>query len=339
MRSKYFEECVHKVRDAVSRGELLEAFRGFEEELCDGAIKGLDLGQFADCDDWITWLKWASISLDENDYLKAALYGLSLAQKLAATDYGTSRQRDLGQLWTDTIRGFLGEIAFMKWLRERFGVIVELDYERGPIAEFLPSDIRSVNGREPRLRVSIKTTKLGGIWLDIPGAQIKHSDVFVLVRAGITREHFIAFLKKISVIGEKFVKEALNRGLLREEELREIWNAVPEFESIPACIAGFLDKSEYADELKNEYSVIDVDGKVGRKRVVINKYLGFWHPEKLEYKVVVRDLLKKKGKNVTSDMEIEFEGIGNFSRTLHFIASSGILKKKKEHWERLLYKL
>jgi len=302
-------------------------------------VRGLDVDQFAGYDEWVRWLGWASVELDEGDYLRAALYGLHLAPRLAGTDYGTARQRDLGQLWTDTIRGFLGEIAFAKWLRERFGLAVELDYRLGPLEQFLPSDIKRVGGREPRLRVSVKTTKLGGIWLDVPGAQIEHSDVFVLVRVGVTREHFLAFLKKISVIRDKLMKEALERGLLSKEELEEIWGSVPEFRSVPAYVAGFLDKADYAGRLKNRYSIIEADGEVKQKRVIINRYLGFWHPGELAYEKALRDLLRSRGRRVGDDMKVEFEGIGDFSRTLHFIASSGVLRRKMEDWRNLLQRL
>jgi hypothetical protein len=177
--------------------------------------------------------------LDENDYLRAALHALYLAPRVVATDYGTARRRDLGQLWADTIRGFLGEIAFAKWLREKYGLVVKLDYRRGSLEEFLPPDIESVNGRLPRLKVSIKTTKLNGIWLDTPGTQIEHSDVFVLARVGVTRGPLIAFLKKISVIRDKLMQIARERGLLSEEELSEIWDSIPEF-SPPARICSGL---------------------------------------------------------------------------------------------------
>jgi len=323
----------------LSEGVLPEAFRGFEEELCDGAVRGLDVDQLAGYDEWARWLGWASVELDEGDYLRAALYGLYLAPRLAGTDYGTARQRDLGQLWTDIIRGFLGEIAFAKWLRERFGLAVELDYSLGPLEQFLPSDIKRVGGREPRLRVSVKTTKLGGIWLDVPGAQVEHSDVFVLVRVGATREHFLAFLKKISVIRDKLMKEARERGLLSEEELEKIWESVPEFKSVPAYVAGFLDKADYADRLKDRYSIIEADGEVKQRRAVINRYLGFWHPGEAAYERTLRDLLRRRGRGLRDDMRVEFEGIGEFSRTLHFIASSGVLKKRKEDWERLVQRL
>ena len=323
----------------MSEGALPEALRGFEEELCEGAVRGLDVDQFAGHDEWAHWLGWASVELDEGDYLKAALYGLHLAPRLAGTDYGTARQRDLGQLWTDAIRGLLGEIAFAKWLQERFGLTVELDYSLGPLEQFLPSDIKRVGDREPRLRVSIKTTKLSGIWLDVPGAQVEHSDVFVLVRVGVTREHFLAFLKKISVIRDKLMKEALERGLLSEEELEEIWKSVPEFKSVPAYVAGFLDKADYADRLKDRHSIIEADGEVKEKRVVINKYLGFWHPGEAAYERALRDLLRSRGKSLRDDVKVEFEGIREFSRTLHFIASSGVLKKRREDWERLVRRL
>jgi hypothetical protein len=331
--------CTSRASSAVRQGELPGAFRGFEEDLCEGAVRGLNVDQLGGFDEWIKWLGWSSVVLDENDYLKAALHALRLAPRIVATDYGTARQRDLGQLWADTIRGFLGEIAFAKWLREKYGLVVELDYRRGSLEEFLPSDIKSVNGRQPRLKVSIKTTKLNGIWLDIPGAQIEHSDVFVLVRVGVTREHLIAFFKKISVIRDKLMQIARERKLLSEEELSEIWDSVPEFSPLPAYVAGFLDKAEIAEHVKNRYCIIEADGEVKVKRVVINKYMGYWHPDEDVYTKNLREYLKRKGKNIKDDMKIEFEGIGDFSRTLHFVVSSSLLKKKREGWDNIVKKL
>lgn len=339
MGSKIEEACISNVSTAVSGKKIPEAFRGFEEELCEGAVRGLDIEMFGSYSEWIRWLGWASTVLDENDYLKAAVYGINLAPKLARTDYGTARQRDLGQLWTDTIRGFLGEIAFAKWLRERFGVAVEPDYRLGPLEQFLPSDIKSVDGRAPKLRVSIKTTKLNGRWLDIPGAQIEHSDVFVLVRIGVTEEHFIAFLKKISIIRDKLIREAVERGLVREEEIKQVWDVVPEFIAIPVYVAGFLDKTEIQDKLRDKHAIIEADCDVKIKRAVINKFLGFWHPGEEIYEKNLRRFLRQKGRPVRDNMRIEFDGIKIFSETLHFIASSGVLRKREEEWRRLIQRL
>jgi hypothetical protein len=71
----------------------------------------------------------------------------------------------------------------------------------------------------------------------------------------------------------------------------------------------------------------------------VNKYLGFWHPGRTEYEKAVREMLRSRGRSVKDDMKIEFEGIGDFTETLHFIASSGVLKKRKEDWEELIQKL
>jgi hypothetical protein len=339
MRANNMIECFNIVKDAVDKGELSEAFKGFEKELCEGAVRGLDIDQFENYSEWISWLSWSSIVLDENDYLKAALYALHLAPKLAATDYGTARQRDLGHLWTDIIRGLLGELAFVKWLRERFRLRIELDFRLGRLDEFLPSDIKSVEGRKPKLKISIKTTKLGGIWLDVPYAQTEHSEIFILMRVGARREHFVAFFKKISVIKDKLMKEAIERDLMNKNELEEIWCAVPEFTSMPAYVAGFLNKECFADRLKDRLSIIEADGEVKVKRVIINKYLGFWHPADPQYEKTLKDFLVSKGRNVRKNMRIEFEGIGDFTRTLHFIASSGVLNKSKDDWRELLRKL
>jgi len=347
--------CEYMLRVYISNRRLPEQFASFTEEICKGAESGLDTKQFKTLSEWAEWLSWASVVLDENDYLTAAVHALGLAPKLAATDYGRSRQRDLGQLWTDAIRGFLGEIAFVKWLRQRFGIEAELDFRRGALEEFLPSDIRLVKKpgerepREPKLRVSIKTTKLGGIWLDVPYAQIHRSDIFVLVRVGITREHFVAFLKKISVLKDKIFEEAVRRGVVAEDELKKIWNEVPDFTPVPAYVAGFVDRREIKDKLASQ-RVIDVGGEVERKkkiRLTINRYLGFWNPkEEEQYKqIIVKKCADLKScTNIEmlanrADFEIEFEGIRSFSETLHFIASSGVLKKKEEDWEKILKEL
>lgn len=339
MLSAKIEVCTSRVSSAIRQDKLPGAFKGFEKDLCEGAVRGLDVDQLSGLDSWIDWLNWSSVVLDENDYLKAALHALRLAPKIAATDYGTARQRDLGQLWADAIRGFLGEIAFAKWLRKTYDLAVELDYSRGPLQEFLPSDIKSVNGRQPGIKISIKTTKLNGIWLDVPGAQIERSDVYVLVRVGVTREHLIAFFKKISVIRDKLMKIAREQGLLSERELSETWDSVPEFSPLPAYVAGFLNKSEISERVKNRYSIIEADGEKKVKRVVINKYMGYWHPDEDVYAKNLREYLKQKGKNIKDDMKIAFEGIGEFSRAPHFIASSGLLKKRKEDWDSIVARL
>ncbi len=340
--------CKRKARTAIAKGILPKEYVFYVDSrqknthidmLCEGAVRGRDIESFSSIDEWIEWLSWSTVLLDENDYLLAAVHALDLAPRLAGTDYGTSRQRDLGQLWTDTIRGFLGEIAFVKWLKLRFGIEAELDYRKGPLTEFLPSDVKTVSGRTPNLNISIKTTKPRGIWLDIPYKQIEHSDIFILVRVGVTRKHFLAFLKKISAIKDKIIRKALEIGIVSDEEVESIWDTIPEFTNIPAYVAGFFDKREYGDHIKKRDSLFIVDGEMKRKKFVINKFAGYWHPKQDAYRRKVIELLRNQGNHVPENIKFEFEGIGDFSSTLHFIVSSGVLKRRREEWELLIKEL
>lgn len=296
--------CRRAVKKAVRRGALPDEYLLYDDPrrkvthadlLCEGTVRGRDWESFSSVDEWIEWLGWSTVLLDERDYLTAAVHALDLAPRIPATDYGTTRQRDLGQLLTDAIRGFLGEIALAKWLGERFEVRVVLDYRKGPLPEFLPSDIRLVNGRPPRLNVSIKTTKLRGIWLDIPYSQIENSHVFVLVRVGVSREHFLAFLKEISAIKDKILSKARELGIISEDDLASIWDAIPEFTKIPACIAGFFDKREYEDAVKERTSILLADGEEKKKRFVVNKFVGYWHPEQDKYRERLIETLRSQG--------------------------------------------
>lgn len=152
MSSPSLVKCKQIVQQLIEKGllprELTEpesytekGSKSYLERLCEGASKGRDADDFRSAEEWAHNLAFSSVLLTREDYLKAAIHALHLAPRIAATDYGTSRQRDLAQVWTDAIRGFLGEIAFAKWLKERFSIEAELDFRVGPMKEFLPSDI------------------------------------------------------------------------------------------------------------------------------------------------------------------------------------------------------
>ncbi|MCX8136259.1 hypothetical protein [Pyrobaculum aerophilum] len=331
--------CEPYVSRAVKQDSTLAIYAEYVSDLCEGAVRSGDVERFSKLDEWLEWLKWSSVVLNHHDYLEVAVRTLRLAPYLRPTDYGTARQRDLGQLWTDAIRGHLGEIAFAKWISEKFGIAIETGLsELGPLEEFLPSDVIKVNNRPPQLKVSIKTTKLRGVWLDIPYKQIDHSDIFILVRVGVAREHFIAFLKAISVIRDKILATALQQGIISEKESEEIWNLLPDFKPIPAYIVGYFDKRLYIDYIQSE-DVIEVDGIIGTRNITVRKYLGYWHPEDNRVKESVLARLEQKYGTKISGYKIRFEGIGDFSKTKHFVVSSGFLKRTERDWRELLAQL
>lgn len=331
--------CERYVSKAVEQSTILAIYAEYIRELCEGAIRGGDVERFSKPEEWLKWLEWSSVVLSHHDYLDVAVRTLRLVQNLRATDYGTARQRDLGQLWTDAIRGHLGEIAFAKWVSEKFGVTVETGLSKlGSLEEFLPSDVIKVNNGAPQLKISIKTTKLRGVWLDIPYKQIEHSDVFILVRVGVAREHFLAFLKAISVIRDKILATALQRGVISEKESEEIWSSLPDFKPIPAYIVGYFDKRLCMKYIQSE-GVVKVDGIIGTKNITVRKYIGYWHPEDDRVKELVLAKLEQKYGRKLSGYKIKFEGIGDFSKTKHFVVSSGYLKRTETDWRELLAQL
>jgi hypothetical protein len=335
--------CMEEIMRAIDKKQLHEIFGRFSEELCNGAVRGGDFETFRSASEWVSWLSWSSVMLDERDYLTAAVYALRVAPRLAATDYGRSRQRDLGQLWTDAIRGYLGEAAFVKWLSQRFQKAAKTSIEAiGPRGKFLSTDIIEVDGRSPKIKISIKATKLNGIWLDIPYKQIEHSDVFVLVRVGVAREHFVAFLKAISVIRDKLLEPALGSGIITQDVYGELWQSLPNFTPVPAYVAGYFDKREYSGRIDAE-KILEVDGvveeKKEEKKLVINKYLGYWNPKKEDLRKLRNEKLSQKIGRDVAGLNIEFEGVKEFSRTDHFIVSSGLLKRTENDWTGLVAQL
>lgn len=354
--SGVLRQCTRELKRLVERGELNEIqflreenIRGTKtliDRICEGASRGGDIEALGGLEKWIENLKFSSVLLTQNDYLVAAVHALRFAPRFAATDYGTTRQRDLAQLWSDTIRGLLGEVAFAKWMKLRFGVDVEPDFRKDALRENLASDILRIRRpgedtpRAPRLGISIKTTKLQGMWLDIPFNQLEYSSVFVLVRIGITRDHLLAFLKHISVIRDKIFAMAKSANISFDET--EIWEALPDFRDIPAFIAGYFNKHEYGGQ-----AVIEADGDLKKRRrggwrLVLKKFAGVWDPsDRRLMEEVVTKIRQKKSAEVggVEEVEIELEGLKKPSGGRHFFVSSGLLKKREEDWARLVESL
>jgi hypothetical protein len=139
------------------------------EQILGSAEVGLEYN-----DSWVRRFRYHLVWLDNDDYTAALAKALYLAPKLAPTDYGGSRQRDLAQVWTDTVRGFLGERAMAKFLLRQFGIDAKFILRRGETEEFLSNDLERVKRRgkkwrKPRIDTSIKTSKFNGRSFPTPG--------------------------------------------------------------------------------------------------------------------------------------------------------------------------
>lgn len=120
-------------------------------------------------------IKLNTVEITIDEYETALINSLNLIFRgnLARTDFGSSRQRDFGQFVTDYTRGFIGEIAARSLFKIRFGQDVKLEQKDiGSAKSFVTKDITEIkeNGkwRDVNTKISIKTSKLQAMWVDIP---------------------------------------------------------------------------------------------------------------------------------------------------------------------------
>lgn len=280
---------------------------------------------FESVEHWITHrLLPNTVLINLQGYTEMCVDALKIASGIAATDYGGSRQRDLGQLWADMTRGYLGEYGIKLFLRQNWGIDIRLGHEVGTLEEYLPTDISEIldhsgTWRKPRIRVGVKTTKFNGIWLDIPGNQFDHSDIHVQVKVATGRDHLFSFFKHISVFRDKVLKSGISVGSLTEVQADDLFSKLPTFREIPAYVTGFAERSAV-------YSALPFAGKKGRKNYTVTSWNGPIKPGDL-------DLIKSQTE-VTG--KVQFQGIGDFAHDTGYLFNTGNLLWQRVEWDRVV---
>ena len=200
--------------------------------------------------------------------------------------------------------------------------------KKGDLEDHLQSDIdrvvRNDKEREPKINLSIKTTKWNGIWLDIPGNQFNHSDAFVLVKVGTGRDHLFAYFKHISVFKDKILREGIEKGELTKKEAKKLFKNLPPFSNIPAYIAGFVLK-------ETNYEDLPYGGRKGRKHYEIRSWKGARFPDDLER--------IKREENLSSSGKVEFMNIKRFAHDRGYLFNTGNLLWEKRDWQQLINSL
>lgn len=283
-----------------------------------------------------------SVILDKDDYSKALIRSLWIAPNLAALDFRGGRLRDFAQLWTDTARGFLGEIAVQKFIKKNFDFDTHIETRRGKVEEFMPSDLfiiekGAIKPRISKIKASIKTTKFNGRWLEIPESQFKQSDIFILVKLGISRFHFSSYLKSLQTIKQIFEK-GVELKELNDEQIQILSKEIPEWIPIPAYISGFVAKNGLKSPIDSLYFSTprkrkrDANGIRPISRVEIEGGIGLFSYE------AIQEIPEIKALNLPPDTLINIAGIGK-EVDGDFYASSGLLKFSKKEWADLIAQL
>lgn len=324
-QSHFLTTCMHRIEAC----EIIARELRISQEEAAIIVKKSEVGKEFSSDSFSMelWLRERFLPnivfIDESGYAKMCIDALKILKSTVATDYGSSRQRDLGQLWSDMTRGYLAEYAFLLFLQKNWDIKAELGHEQGNLQDYLPADIHKIQKnleplRDPKIKIGIKGTKWNGIWFDIPGAQFDHSDIHVLVKVGTNRDHLFAYFKHISVFRDKILKKGIEIGAINQQEADSLFENLPLFQPIPAYIAGFAVKDVAYEDLA-------YTGKKGRMHFNVETWKGEIKGGDLQ-KIKEREEISARGK-------VKFEGIGSFSHESGYLFNVGNLLWKKEDWE------
>lgn len=319
------------------------------QELAKQIVRGAEGGsEFDEFNDFESWLKNRFLPqiiwLTSDDYARGITRALPQALIFASSDFGSSKQRDLGQLWTDTARGLLGEIAVQRFFTEKLNLQIEQDTTLGQgIDDYISTDIKFVKEpssdyRPAKINTSIKTGKFNARWLDEYSApKIAQIDAFIFVRLGTPKEHFVAYLKDISFLKTKLFPKAVELGELTDEQSAKLWDAIPPFEPIPAYISGFLMRQDLNYPIHSVTAKItgneSYHGKDTRK-IYIKKGVGSFTRNNL-YAIPEFQKLDPENK-----LKIIIEGIEKeVDNKEHFYANTGAFTYGIENWRRFATRL
>lgn len=204
--------------------------------------------QLIDTDMIIPWIRenlvpnTVILETDDPDLLRLAIFSLAMPYKMfqgttratATEKTRRSKQRDFEQIFSDTFIGKIGEIAFKKFLLDKFAHKIDLDWEINAQIAGFKSDIPG-----SKMIVSIKSTDtLDSIWAEAP----QNAEIGIFVKVAIPKDFFMKILAHISSLKKflRFVEERLEKndsvsGLLNFIEE----TAYGEEMQIKACILGY----------------------------------------------------------------------------------------------------
>ena len=187
------------------------------------------------------------MKLDMEDYFKAFNFAVKQFYRggPVVVEWGKTKRREIGEFLFDQIGGKLGELGFRKFIRERFGVEVRISFEvekelpGQDIFEVIRIGSREVS-RSPRIKVSIKTTKMQKFNLWVVKEDIDLSNAYVLCRVDLPLDHLLRVFRE-------------------HEKLSTIRDIIPELSEVEAEVVGFA----WKDELKAKGAVMEMIGADG----------------------------------------------------------------------------
>jgi hypothetical protein len=183
--------------------------------------------------------------------------------------------------------------------------------------------------RKPAVRVSLKSTKLNGRWLDIPYNQVERSDVFVLIKLGTDPDSLLTFLARVSSLTkvlelyeESNLEPIFEKEQAAAQEARKRVKALASHQHpVLAVVAGWQTK----EELQETFTAFCHNGSSARKRLTVYSGKGSigTKAERLPKKIRYSPHFKPP----CTLEEVSFYPIDDFTEDNHSICSIDLLNK------------
>ena len=157
----------------------------------------------SDLDAWKAYYDDTTVILDQDSYYTALRFSLSKFYSGAPrANFATSTQREAGKYLSDHITGFLGEVAFQKFMQDKFDIQIRLDDNVDGLVR--SQDIVAVSRRrgvenQPSFKLSVKTSKMKNVWLIVGKNEIelddRKSDYYIFVRVCLEPDHIVRLIR------------------------------------------------------------------------------------------------------------------------------------------------
>lgn len=342
-------------REELDSTETEEYLTEFFSQACDLAKSELFFGDPNEKEKIVMnfWSKVekSGVLLSQRDYLRASVVALSFFHRFAKTDFGSSRQRSFGQAWADATQGILGEIAFQKIIKATTDgrLVPILDAKEEELDVALSADVIQVlfdkKLHKPKKKISIKTTKMNGRWLDVPYAQKEHSDVYVLVKVGTNSNTFFEFLAKAGALRHvlrmytDYIKDEVFKA--EKSAYERASKGVEELEKgslvVIAIVAGWQKK----DSLSQPFFALNSNAIRARTKVTVYSGIGTIPPaskggltaDQIEFPDSIKEAVREK----LQGLEVSFHPIESFSKAGHALSSTDLLNPDLEPIIEFLY--
>ncbi len=189
---------------------------------------------------WKDGIAWRTVELNKEDYALCLDFALAMHFKgYVLSDWGTARQREFGQKITNWVKGQLGELAVKKFLKNKFNVDIELDFDiyENIVAQDIIGIQKGGTMKKPRIGVGIKSSKPKSAYLVLGENEItikeRRSNVYIYCRPDIPDDHLLRLTREI------VIKTIKNQPLYSTYK-----DLIPDFVNIPCEIVGWCDYTE-----------------------------------------------------------------------------------------------